>query len=69
MFQVYIRHFLAPKGQSDMGRLVETEELMYELPADYPDENTLIDPKVKNEMGKAGSFDFSMEQDNPCFSN
>ena len=69
MFQVLIRHFLAPRGQSDMGRLVETEELMYELPADYPDENTLVDPKVKNEMGKAGSFDFSMEQDNPWYSS
>ena len=65
MYQIYIRHFYPPAGRS--GGIIEAEELMYEIPAEYPEDEGLIDPKVKNEMGKAGSFEFAMEQTNPWY--
>lgn len=42
-------------------------ELMYEIPGDYPEEELLIDPKVKNEMGKAGTLEFAMQPCNPWY--
>ena len=64
MYEVYIRHFV-----DSSGRIVDTETLMYRIPSEYPEDEVLIDPKVKNEMGKAGSFEFSMEQNNPWYSS
>lgn len=69
MYGIYIRHFVAPEGWNNAGRVVEDEHLIYELPAEYPGDEMLIDPKVKNEMGKAGSFEFSMEQTNPFYNS
>lgn len=66
MFQVYIRHFNPPVGWGGSG-IVEQEHLMYEIPHDYSEGDILIDPKVKTEMGKAGSFEFAMEQNNPWY--
>lgn len=69
MYGIYIRHFVAPEGWNNAGRVVENEHLIYELPVEYPGDEMLIDPKVKNEMGKAGSFEFSMEQTNPFYNS
>ena len=71
MYKVYIRHFYPPDRQDgrDRTRIVDQEELMYEVPHSYPEEEALIDPKVKNEMGKAGSFEFSMESNNPWYTS
>ena len=69
MYGIYMRHFVAPEGWNNAGRVVEDEHLIYELPAEYPGDEMLIDPKVKNEMGKAGSFEFSMEQTNPFYNS
>ena len=66
MYRVYIRHFMPPAGRSETG-IIETEELMYEIPGNYPGEESLVEPRVKTEMGKAGSFEFAMEQDNPWY--
>lgn len=68
MYQVYIRHFSPPRGWGGE-QIIETETLMYELPGNYPEDEVLIEPKVKNEMGKAGSFEFGMEQSNPWYSS
>ena len=69
MFEIYIRNFLPPAGSNGGSEIVENEELMYEIPSVEVDDNGLIDPKVKTEMGKAGSFEFSMEQTNPWYSS
>lgn len=71
MYEVYIRHFRPPEGYPVIPgqTIVETEELMYRIPGDYPGDEVLIDPKVKNEMGKAGSFEFGMELNNPWYSS
>ena len=42
---------------------------MFEIPGEYPEEEMLQDPKVKNEMGKADTFEFAMEPDNPWYSS
>ena len=72
MFEIYVRQFLAPEGRGDgrtPGTPVREEDLIYRIPSDEPGSEVLIDPKVKNEMGKAGSFEFAMEQDNPWYSS
>jgi len=69
MYKIFIRHFLAPSSWDNAGRLVEEETEMYALPMSYPEEDgkVLIDPKVKNEMGKAGSFEFGMQPNNSWY--
>lgn len=67
MYKIYVRHYMPP-GSAANDRIVDTETLMYDYPLD-DNEGTLIDPKVKNEMGKAGSFEFSMEQNCPWYSS
>lgn len=74
MYKVYIRHFYPPAGRegsrySDNPTIAEEEELMVEMPSDFPSDEMIIDPKVKNEMGKAGSFEFSMELANPWYTS
>ena len=72
MYKVYARHFKPPVGYPVIPgqTIVEDETLMYDLPAIGSDpDDILIDPKVKDEMGKAGSFEFSMEQNNPWYSS
>jgi len=67
MYKIYMRHFLAPESWIDAGSMVEEETLIYELPGDYPQDEVFLDPKVKNEMGKAGTFEFGMEMTNPYY--
>lgn len=69
MYSIYIRHFVAPDSWERAGHVIEEEHLLCELPAEFPENEILIDPKVKNEMGKAGSFEFSMEQNNLWYSS
>ena len=69
MYSVYIRHFAAPSNWLDPGIIHDEEYLMCELPAEYPEDEILIEPKVKTEMGKAGSFEFSMEMNSPFYSS
>lgn len=63
MYTIYVNEFLRN------GTVVTTEEIMYTIPGDYPDDEMLQDPKVKNEMGKADTFEFGMESDNPWYSS
>ena len=67
MYTIYIRHFLAPSDWSNAGELERNEHKMYEFPCEYPGEEMLVDPKVKNEMGKAGTFEFAMQPGNPWY--
>ena len=69
MFSIYIRHFHPPENWVNHDRIVDTETLMYQYPLEDEEEGGLIDPKVKNEMGKAGSFEFSMEQNCPWYAS
>ena len=70
MYKIYIRHFVPPRGwEGPNETIIETETLMYDYPVEYPEDGILIDPKVKNEMGKAGSFEFGMEQNCPWYSS
>jgi len=62
LYAIYINEFLRN------GSTVTTEEKMYDIPAYYPEHEMLIDPKVKTEMGKASTFEFSMEVSNPWYS-
>ena len=69
MYRVYIRNFTAPSDWPNAGQEVTQEHLIYSLPMEFPEEEILVDPKVKTEMGKAGSFEFSMEQGSPFYSS
>lgn len=63
MYTVYVNEFLRN------GSVVTTEETMFSIPGDYLEEEMIEDPKVKNEMGKADTFEFAMEPDNPWYSS
>lgn len=69
MYKIYIRRFLAPSDWPDAGVLHEEEQLIYEIPSAFETDYAFLDPKVKNEMGKAGSFEFGMESSNPWYSS
>ena len=55
MFNIYIKDF------NRNGTIITTEELVQTVPAANEGELKLISPIVKNEMGNAESFDFSIE--------
>lgn len=67
MYKVYIRNFKAPQGHPDAGEIISKEELMCEFPCRETSEKNVSNPKVKTEMGKAGTFEFELEQDNPWY--
>ena len=43
------------------------EQPVYSIPSFMPENEILIDPVVKNEMGKAGSFEFAIQVNNPIY--
>ena len=61
MFDIYIKNYKS--GSS----FITTETLLYSIPHEYDEENLLTDPKVTGEMGKAGSFEFSMNPGHPYY--
>lgn len=63
MYNIYINEFLRD------GHVQNVEEKIYEIPGYYPEEEMLDNPKVKNEMGKAGTFEFGMQPSNPWYSS
>ena len=67
MYKIYINEFL--RNGSVVKNNENAPELMYDIPGNYPDEELLIDPKIKNEMGKAGTFEFAMQPSNPWYSS
>ena len=67
MYKIYINEFL--RNGSVVKKAEDKPELMYEIPGDYPEEELLIDSKLKNEMGKAGTFEFAIQPPNPWYSS
>ena len=63
MFTVYINEFLRN------GSVITTQERMFDIPGMYPEDEMIVDPRVKNELGKADTLEFSMEPSNPWYSS
>lgn len=65
MYSIYIKNFLRPNGT-----LNYEEILLYSIPisdSDAESGNVLIDPVVKNEMGKTGTLEFGMAPNHPYY--
>ena len=62
MYDIYINYYT-----NSAGSFVTSENLLYSIPFDEEDPNALIEPIVKIEMGKTGSFEFSIYPDHPYF--
>lgn len=62
MYDVYIKNYTNPDGY-----FISYETLLYSIPFDENEPNILIDPIVKTEMGKTGSFEFSIYPNHPFF--
>ena len=61
MFDIYIKNF------NRNGNLIQTETLIQTIPAASEGGLRLISPVIKNEMGNAESFDFSIEPGTPFY--
>ena len=63
MYDIYIKNYL-----NSSGTVTTTETLMYSIPltSTYQD-NIVIDPVVSCEMGKTGSLEFTIRQNNPYY--
>lgn len=62
VYSIYIKNYKTKSGD-----YVANETLLYSIPIEAGNENVLIDPKVTSDMGKAGSFEFSMHPGHPYF--
>lgn len=65
MYSIYVKNFLRPNGT-----LNYEEILLYSVPisdSDAESGNVLIDPVVKNEMGKTGTLEFGMAPNHPYY--
>ncbi len=61
MFDIYIKNYVID------GAYQTNEALMFAIPMAPDEPNAVIDPKVSVEMGKSGSFDFSMAFGHPFY--
>lgn len=55
------------KNYTRNGSYITDETLLYSIPMEQGEENVLVDPKIQCEMGKAGSFEFTMNPGHPYF--
>lgn len=62
LIEIYIKNY------SSGGSVVTTETLLQSVPF-APGSIPIIEPKVKGELGKAGSFEFKMEPNHPFYSS
>lgn len=62
MFDIYIKNYYTRAGE-----YITDETLMYSIPMESDEDDSLIDPKVQVEMGKAGSFEFAMYIGHPYY--
>lgn len=65
MYSIYIKNFLQPNGTPSY-----EEILLYSIPisdSDADSGHVLIDPVVKNEMGKTGTLEFGMNPDHSYY--
>ena len=64
MYDIYIKNYLNASGT-----VSTNETLMYSIPITSSYQNSVvIDPVLNCEMGKTGSFEFSIRQNNPYYS-
>lgn len=61
MYDIYIKNYL-----NGSGTLVRTEQLLYSIPI-LDSTNAVNDPAIKLEMGKTGSFEFTMSPVHPYY--
>lgn len=62
IYKIYISNYL----KADGSEIITSERLLYSIPI-TDSANALIDPVVKCEMGKAGSFEFSVTPIHPFY--
>lgn len=62
MFDIYIKNY-----KTRSGTYVTNENLLYSIPMDPDEENTLGEPKCSVGMGKAGNFEFTMQVGHPYY--
>lgn len=63
MYDIYIKNYMGSNGS-----IVTNETLMFSIPiTDEYAENAVIDPVVKTEMGKTGTFEFTIRRNNPYY--
>lgn len=62
MYDIYIKNYTDNSGNYET-----SETLLYSIPFDDDEPNILIEPIVKTEMGKTGSFEFSVYPTHPYF--
>lgn len=63
LYDIYFKNYLNENGEE-----VTAETLLYSVPIANP-ELALIDPVVKCDMGKTGSFEFSIEPSHPWYNS
>lgn len=63
MYSIYIKNYLDASGSE-----VKTEKLLYSIPFHEEEPNVLLQPVVKTEMGKTGTFEFGVYPEHPCYS-
>ena len=63
MYDIYINYFMDDSSPNP----VTTERKLYSIPITENKENALTDPVVKTEMGKTGTFEFSVMPDHPYY--
>lgn len=60
--EFYLKHY-----KNANGAIVDSETLIESVPFDAGMEPVLTNPRIKNEMGKAGSFEFGLERNSPYY--
>lgn len=63
MYDIYINYFMDDSSPNP----ITTERKMFSVPITENRENALTDPVVKTEMGKTGTFEFSVSPDHPYY--
>lgn len=63
MYDIYINYFMDDSSPNP----VTTERKLYSIPITENKQNVLTDPVVKTEMGKTGTFEFSVMPDHPYY--
>ncbi len=64
IYSIYIKHYTMANGS-----YTDDESLVYSVPFERNNEYILVDPKVKGEMGKAGTFEFSLYYGHPLYNS
>lgn len=64
IYSIYIKHYTMANGS-----YTDDESYVYGVPFELDNEYVLVDPKVKGEMGKAGTFEFSLYYGHPLYNS